>query len=109
MLGKQRQGRKMLIINSTSKLQQYNGLTQFEKLYLNLCTFRKLFLTCNLGRSFNTTVLYMLNGGTGIGRFIFNRAALKGNKILSLRISKSNLFQSEIANGKKKYLKTSVL
>lgn len=109
MLEKQRQGRKKVIINSTSKLQQYNGLTQFEKLYLNLCTFRKIILTCSLGRSFNTTGLYMLNGGSGIGRFIFNRAALKDNKILSLRISKSNLFQSEIANGKKKYLKTSVL
>ena len=101
MLEKLRQCRKKWVVNSTSKLQEHKGLIQFEKLYLNLRSFRWLSPTRNLESSFKPTGLCMLKYELGTGRPKFCKLFLKDNKLLALRVCQSSLFHSEIAYGKR--------
>ena len=109
ILEKQRQCRKKWVVDLTSKLFEHKRLIQFEKLCLNLCSLRWLSPARNLVSSFKPTGLYMLKHEMGTGRPNFSRAFLKDNKLLALGICKSSLFYSEVAYGKNRYLKTSVL
>ena len=107
MLEKQRQFRKKWMVDSTFTLQKHKRLTQFQKSCLNLC-FRWLSPTLRLVRSFNQTGLYTLKYGLGTARTVFNRASLENNRLLALHTCRSKLFDSEIVNGKKEYLKRPV-
>ena len=51
----------------------------------------------------------MLNYELGTGWPNLSRAFLKDSKLIALHICKSSLFHCEIAYGKNKYLKTSIL
>lgn len=95
MLEKQNLWRIKWMVDSSSKLLEHKGLTQFEKLYLNLCLFRWLSPTRSLVKTFHPTGLYMLKYELGTGRPVFKRKFLKDNRLLALRTCRSNFFHSE--------------
>ena len=69
MLEKQRQCRKKKVVDSISKLQEHQGLIQFDKLCLNLFSLRLLSPARNLMSSFKPTGLCMLKYELGTSRF----------------------------------------
>ena len=95
-------------IYSTSKLHANNGLMQFWKLWLNLCSFKWLRPNCNLINKRSQAKLQTLKVAEGCGWIRLSKCCLNILKI-NLRISKSSLFHSGMVHGKKEFLNESVL
>ena len=90
------QCRKKRAVNSTSKLHEHRGFMQSSQLRLNLCSFRWLSPSLKRVSSFNSTGLWMLSVGLGIGLSIFNSEFLKKLYDFELRKVWSSLFRSTI-------------
>ena len=67
------------------------------------------FKSLSLVSNFKPLGLYVLQTGLGAGRLIFNREFQNVSRVNDCLILLSNLFHSNIVDGKKEYLKASVL
>ena len=95
------------LVDSTSRENEQNGLMQFLKLCLNLCSWRWLKPNLNLVNNLRLKGWWILYIKSGVGQpsLVF----LNFLKDFSLRNRKSSLFHSRMEYGKKDYLKAFVL
>ena len=63
-------------VDSTSKLHVHNGLIQFWKLWLNLCSFKWLRPNHNLVNKCNPAKLQTLKVAEGCGRISLSKCCL---------------------------------
>ena len=104
---KSAQWRRNYFIDSVSIPQLQRGSTTSWKLCLNLCSFKCLKPSFNLGRYFLPTELWILKILFGFGLMNSGRHFLNNIKIPEFLIKESNLFHSNTADRKKVFLKYS--
>ena len=96
------QWRKKWTFDSISFAQLHKASTESWKLCLSLCSFRWLQPILRHVRSFSPNGLFMLKTLLEFGLMKFNNFFLRISKEAELRISRSSLFHSLIADGKKR-------
>ena len=103
------QWRKKWDVDSISIPQLQRGLIQFWKLWLNLCSRKRLSPRRSRVLSLIPLWLQQLKKLLGVGLKNLRIFLLKIPKLSAFRMARSSLFHSMIADGKKVFLKKSCL